>query len=48
VILLKKIEDLNSELSKDKEKITDLLKENNFYKDNILHSDQEIKFLKKE
>jgi exonuclease SbcC len=47
-ILLKKIEELHFELSQEKEKINDYIKENNYYKDLIVQHEQEIKFLKKQ
>lgn len=47
-ILLKKIEELHFELSQEKEKINDYIKENNYYKDLIVQHEQEIKFFKKQ
>lgn len=46
--ILKKIEELNFELIQEKEKNSDLLKENNYYKDLVLQNENDIKFLKKE
>jgi hypothetical protein len=47
-ILLKKIEELHFELSQEKEKINDFVKENNYYKDIIVQHEHEMKFLKKQ
>jgi hypothetical protein len=46
--ILKKIEELNYDLIQEKEKNSDLTKENNYYKDLVFHNDKETKFLKKE
>lgn len=45
--LLEKIKDLNFELSQEKDKNSDILKENNYFKDLIIQNENEIKFLKK-
>ena len=45
---MKKIEELHFELSQEKEKINDYIKENNYYKDLIVQHEQEIKFFKKQ
>lgn len=47
-ILLKKIEELNFELSQEREKMSDIIKENSYYKDLIIQSENDIKFLKKQ
>lgn len=46
--ILKKIEELNYELIQEKEKNSDLLKENNYYKDLVVQNDNDIRFYKKE
>lgn len=46
--ILKKIEELNYELIQEKEKNSDLFKENNYYKELVLQNENEIKFLKKQ
>ncbi len=47
-ILLKKIEKLNFDLSQEKEKLADVLKENSHYKDLIIQNESETKFLRKQ
>jgi hypothetical protein len=46
--ILKKIEELNFELIQEKEKNSDLLKENNYYKDSICQTEQDLIFYKKQ
>ena len=46
--ILKKIEELNYQLIQEKEKNSDLFKENNYYKDIVVQNESDIKYFKKE